>query len=469
MRILLPLLFLPLWGWTQRNAPLDRIDSFLQAEVLYRQFNGNVLIANKGKVVYQKSFGYRHLDPELPLDSLSVFEVASISKQFTAGAILQLAEQGKLTLNDSLRKYFPSLPYGVTIRQMLTHTSGLPHYEDLMEEKWDWKKVANNDSVIRYLALYKPPMEFPAGRDWSYNNTAYVLLASIVERVSRMSYDQYMMKNVFSRLGMNHTRIFNTRRWKGDTIANYAYGYVWSDSLERYLLPDSLPEYRRVYYLDAIVGDAGVNSTAGDLFIWVQSLKNHSLLKEKSIQLMTSPLVVQDTSAKRNYYYGLGQFVTHNELGKRVYHSGSWPGYKNNLAWYPERDLVVIVLCNNNFWADGLAASLENILAGRMPVMPEPLTETEEVDDRLLSAYAGVYEYRFEGFRDRLTLTKKDGRLVMDPRRGGRWTLRATGQNQFCYDVGQDLKLVFVVNVDGEVVHGDVYWVGVRADLRRIN
>mgnify|MGYP001546062255 CR=1 FL=1 len=193
----------------QKNyAPL--FNTYMQKQVAENDFNGNVLVAKNGKIIFQKSFGYADFDTKRLLNDSSVFELASVSKQFTAMGILLLVEKGKIKLSDSLRKFFPQLPYhNITIRNMLTHTSGLPAYDNEMALKWDHKKIAFNKDVINFLAKEKPPIRFQPGKKWEYSNTAFVLLASIIEKVSGQSFKNYMAENIFTPLGMTHSRVYN--------------------------------------------------------------------------------------------------------------------------------------------------------------------------------------------------------------------------------------------------------------------
>jgi CubicO group peptidase (beta-lactamase class C family) len=345
MKKILVLLFLPISFKAQTNYSA-RLDSFMQAQVSTNHFNGNVLIAKAGSILYQKSFGYSIYSTKELLNNNSVFELASISKQFTAMGILLLQEKNKLKLTDSLRYYFPELPYNnITIQNLLTHTSGLPDYESAMVGKWNHKKIAFNDDVIKFLDNENIPIDFKPNAKCEYSNTAYILLASIIEKVSGQKFNFFMQENIFKPLGMQHSRIYNTRRSTEVIIPNYAYGFVYSDSLKRYVLPDSLPDYEYVIYLDGIVGDGVVNSTTGDLLIWDRALKNHSLISEKMQAEMFSPRFLIDTVHK--VYYGYGEFIGENELGKYIKHSGEWPGYRTNLIRYIEQDLTIIVLSNN--------------------------------------------------------------------------------------------------------------------------
>lgn len=180
MKKFLILFLLPLASSAQRQDA-QLLDSFMEAAVLVHHFNGNILVAKKGNVIFQKAFGYRNYDTKEPLDNNSVFELQSVTKQFTGLSILLLIEKGKLSLTDTLRKFFPELPYeNVTIRTLLTHTSGLPDDLDVMSQYWDHKKVAFNKDLIHILASHNVPPHFLPGEKVEYSNTAFELLASII-------------------------------------------------------------------------------------------------------------------------------------------------------------------------------------------------------------------------------------------------------------------------------------------------
>ena len=202
MNKVLILLLIPIALEAQKNYP-EQLNSYMQAEFSVNGFNGNVLVAKKGSVIYQKSFGFRNYTSKELLDNNSVFELASVSKQFTAMGILLLKERGSLKLADSLRKFFPELPYkNITIQNLLTHTSGLPEYGDSLAIKWDHKKIAFNNDAINFLSKEKLPVNFNPGEKWEYSNTGYDLLASIIEKVSGLSFREYMQKFIFNPLGM---------------------------------------------------------------------------------------------------------------------------------------------------------------------------------------------------------------------------------------------------------------------------
>jgi CubicO group peptidase (beta-lactamase class C family) len=322
------------------------IDSAMRSVADTAQFNGNVLVSKNDTVVYHESFGYANFSTKEKLNDSSLFELASVSKQFTAMAIMILKERGLIGYEDDVKKYIPELPYeGMTIRHFLTHTSGIPDYMDEFGKGWDSKKIAFNEDMIKLLARNKPKPLFKPGEKWEYSNTAYALLASIIERVSKKSYEEFLAGNIFKPLHLKRTRVYNTRRSSPETLPNYAYGYVYADSLKEFILPDSVKKFHEVYTLDGIVGDGTVNSTTGDLFLWDQSLYRGQLVKKETLEEAFSPVKLNDGST---HDYGFGWAISKDSvLGKFVHHSGGWPGYATYIRRYINKHDCVILLSNN--------------------------------------------------------------------------------------------------------------------------
>ncbi|HMJ69862.1 MAG TPA: serine hydrolase domain-containing protein [Cyclobacteriaceae bacterium] len=322
------------------------IDSVMQSVVDTARFNGNILVARNGEVIYKKSFGRSNFYTGEMLNDSSLFELASVSKAFTAMAIMILKEQGKLSYDDDVTKYLPELPYkGMTIRHFLNHTSGIADYEELMVKGWDLKKIARNDDVIALFKKYNPTIVFNPGEKWEYSNTAYAMLATIVQRVSGKPFKDFLADNIFLPLDMRRSRVYSTRR-SGEVIPNYAYGFVYSDSLKKYALPDSLKEYFYVYPLDGIEGDGVVNSTTGDLFKWNEALYTDKLVSRTSIEeAFTSGKLNTDSL----HNYGFGWFIENDSVsGKIVRHTGSWPGYRTLIVRFVDSKDCIIVLTNND-------------------------------------------------------------------------------------------------------------------------
>ena len=187
MRKLILLLLLPFSLTAQKDYPA-LLKQFMTGQHEYYRFNGNILVAKNGNIIYQQALGYADLNSKRLLNDSSVFELASLSKQFTAMGIMILKEKKLLSYDDNVKKFFPNFPYdNITIRNLLTHTSGLPGYEEQFEKKWDRKKIAFNKDVIDMLQQQKDTLLFKPGTKWQYSNTGFAVLASIIEKISGKS------------------------------------------------------------------------------------------------------------------------------------------------------------------------------------------------------------------------------------------------------------------------------------------
>ncbi len=462
--IFILLLLLPFTTLAQQNYPAS-IDNFMQAQVSVNGFNGNVLVAKAGKVIYQKAFGYRNYDTKQLLDTNSVFELASVSKQFTAMGILMLWEKGKLRLADTLRRYFPQLPYkGVTIQNLLTHTSGLPDYMTVMEQQWDHKRIAFNDDMINFMALKRVPANFAPGKKFEYSNTGYALLASIIEKVSGLTYQYFMHKNIFVPLGMDHSQVYNTRRSSKDVIPDYAYGFVFADSLKRYILPDSVKKDDAVFYLDGIVGDGTINSTTGDLLKWDQALKNHSLLNAVTQNTMLSAQSVMDTLTKK--YYGYGVSVGTDQFGNYISHEGNWTGYSTILTRYPAKDVTIIILSNNESNVANIAYGITGILFDTQ-VTPPYVHKEIVTDAKLLGKYIGNYSRVNQGLTLHLSIIEKDGKLYRHQIGTADVELKPESNTKFFYGDGTDRQIEFETDKAGHITRGWLINTGLRSELHK--
>lgn len=312
------LLLFVLLGCQSSGSKAVRIDKYLQSCFENNQFNGNVLVAEKGKVIYHKAFGIANIDPVESLQINSQFRLASVSKQFTAMAIMILKEQGKLDYDDDMRKYLPELPYpGITIRHLLTHTSGIPKYEDLCDKYWDLehenfleKKYATNDDIIAMLIEYHPDVLFEPGDRYAYSNTGYVLLASIVSCVSGEPFEIFMKKNIFDPLEMSHTLVYSAVR--DDPMDNRVYGYRLALNGSDYLPND-------FHYMSGIAGDGAIYSTTGDLYKWDRALYTEKVVSKSSLEEAFTPVVLNDGST---HNYGFGWVIDTSLTGKKIVSHG---------------------------------------------------------------------------------------------------------------------------------------------------
>jgi CubicO group peptidase (beta-lactamase class C family) len=294
-------------------------------------FNGALLIGWDNKIVYEGYRGWANRKANDTVNSKTRFQIGSVSKQFTAVAILQLYAAGKLDLKDSISKFFPDLPYkGFTIHQLLVHRSGLSNYIYFIDRMVEDKTITyTNDDVIALWKQYEPLPYYPPGRRFDYSNSGYMLLASVVEKVTGMSYPEYMQKYIFEPLDMHETFVYVAGIT--DTLPNLAEGYKyhWKVVTEA--------------YLNGTYGDKGIYSTAKDLFKWDQGLYSGIILNTDTLALAFKAMG-KPSHFKHNYGYGWRMFDYKEQ--KVFYHAGWWQGFKSLLIRVPEQKLTILVLKN---------------------------------------------------------------------------------------------------------------------------
>jgi CubicO group peptidase (beta-lactamase class C family) len=303
---------------------------------LVEGFNGNVLIAQKGVIVYEKAFGYANFEDSIKNNLHSKFQLASLSKTFTAVAIMKLAEEGKIGLDYTVKDYFPSFPYdGVTIRSLLCHRSGLPFYQYTFDKLVRAnEKYPTNQEMMEWFATANPtpPMFNHPDHFFSYNNTNYAILAAIVEKVSGLSFEQFMRQRIFLPLGMKESFIITS---PNDSLnLNRTHGYQFGKRLAK-------------DYYDDITGDKGVYSTVEDLLKWYNSIKNAKILSKESLKEMFLPRSFEYPGL-RNYGYGFRLWVDAQQQTDYIYHTGWWKGY-NTIMFFDLREDFVIILLSNKY------------------------------------------------------------------------------------------------------------------------
>ena len=306
-------------------------------------FSGVLLVAEKGKPVYHKSWGYKSFLTKEPLDTSSIFELASVSKQFTAMTIMQMKEQGKLSFDDPLDRYIPDLPYpGITIRHLLTHTSGLPDYQEVMDQHWDKNRIAGNADNIAYLIQYHPEKKFEPGAKYEYSNTGFMLLASITEKVSGQDFIEYCKTQLFLPTGMTQTAIRTLDEKK--QLQNLALGHIYVQHKKQYMPADSFPQFNYAIWLGNRKGPGRVSSTSADLLKWDRVLYSGKMIKAETLKEAFTPAKLNDGSFSN---YGFGWKIKQTKKGKVVWHDGDNPGYATELIRYIDADKTIILLCNN--------------------------------------------------------------------------------------------------------------------------
>jgi CubicO group peptidase (beta-lactamase class C family) len=377
---------------TQENITERRPnEKTLKLDTLYAElydkgaFNGSVLIAEDGQIIFEKSYGLADEQTNRKLNDSTIFELASVSKQFTAMGIVQLKKDGKLSYQDDITKFVPELiDYnGITIQNLLNHTGGLPDYMELSDKNWDKSKIATNDDMLNIFKQIKPNKLFEPNEKWDYSNTGYLILATIIERASGQEFGLYLKDEIFEPLDMKNTFVYR-RRFAPKEIPNYANGYIYSDSLQRKILPDEIGKDFYVVYLDGIVGDGMINSNPQDLLKWDRALYKNKLINDKDRELIFSSVMTKDSSQTD---YGFGWMIDSTKTyGKVASHSGGWAGYISYIERDIDNDKTIIILQNNS-----LPKTEIPIKNTRRILYNQEVEKPIKLDSDILKSYAGKY------------------------------------------------------------------------------
>ena len=348
-----------------QNIP-QRLDSFFNSLNKYNQINGSVLVAENGNVIYKKTFGFADFENKTLNDDNTKFTLASVSKVFTSTAILQLRDKGKLKLDDPFIKYFPGFPYqGITIRNLLSHTSGLPDY-NLYEDQINKNpnKIFSNKDILPSLKLWNKPLSFEPGEKWEYSNTNFCLLALLVEKLSGLEFEKYLQKFIFNPAKMSNTyfQADVTHSIDKSRSKNYEYPFLFSSTYENV---DSLNKYRwRLYNASGFVGQGNIITTTEDMLKFDQSLYTGNILKPTTLAEAFTPTKLKSgMNANANVgmgkaSYGLGWFIfADTSLGKIVWHTGGQPGGLSIFLRNITKKQTVIMFDNafhKNLYGDGV-------------------------------------------------------------------------------------------------------------------
>lgn len=342
-------------GCSNSNQPVKtnldvigtEIDSLVSHYHQNQQFSGAVLVADNGEVMIHKQYGYTSLDSTQLINDQSVFEIASISKQFTAMLVMMLQEEGLLSYEDNLLKHFPGLPYkNITIKHLLTHTSGIAERLFFMwgARNMDRSKVYHNDMVLQYLTEQKPHLAFEPGTKWEYSNVGYFLLALILEQTTGKHYIELLQERILKPLAMEHTGIYS-EQFKGNQMDNYVFGKLYNAKGHNFHSSFGMS------WSDSIYGSVGILSNSIDLLKWDKALSAHSLVDE---QTLAEAFTSYELSDKTPSEYGFGWYVSDSSIvngidrGKKLNHNGLWPGYESSIVRYPESRITIIILANQS-------------------------------------------------------------------------------------------------------------------------
>ena len=411
---------------SKNTAEFDRI--------LSAQFKADgpgcaALVIEKGKVVYRKGFGKADLELNVNIQPDMVFRIGSITKQFTAVAILQLEEQGKLSLQDEITKFIPGYPthgYKITVENLLTHTSGIKDYTRMKE--WTGEMQRKDMTPKEIVDFFKDqPTDFEPGTKYVYDNSGYILLGFIIEKVSGDTYAHYLEKNIFSPLGLKHTFYENDT----DIVMNRVHGYSKGDS-----------GYMNSPYLSMTQPYAAGSllSTVDDLYTWTRGVRSGRIIKPATFEKAEVPYKLKDGSSTG---YGYGLVIGEIFGSPAIWHNGGINGFLTIGIYLPKEDVFVAVFSNcDGVSPDNAALKMAAAASGKMPVLKEIA-----IDTITLGKYTGIYENEA---KEQRVITLTNGKLYSQRTGGQQFILSPYAANKFFYNDGMSFY-EFLADNNGKI------------------
>jgi CubicO group peptidase (beta-lactamase class C family) len=422
----------------------SKLDTLINAYAKLYRFNGSVLVAKNGAVLLNKGYGYRNATDKVLNNEQTIFQLGSITKQFTSAVILKLLEEKKLSVSDKLSKYFPNYPKGdsITIQQLLTHTSGIYSYTS--DQNFMTNEITKPANREKMMALFKDkPLDFSPGTSWNYSNSGYSLLGYIIEEVTKKPYEQAVRRYIFTPLQMTHSG-FDFTHLKN---SNKAIGYFKLNDKEAVAAP----------IVDSSVSfSAGaIYSTTGDLYLWHKALENNTILSKAQQEKAYTPV-------KNNYGYGWG--IDSMEGKRRVGHGGGIHGFTTNIARIPEDDVCIILLSNaSDVTLGDITKSIFAILYNKGYELPKE-RKIIKVPEEILKQYEGEYTIK-PGLN--VIMSIKDGELTAAPTGQPVEIIYAEKEN-FFFVKSQDIQIEFTRNDKKEVDGFILYQGGQKIPCKKI-
>jgi len=424
-------------GQTSSPKPTDleaKVDAYVRPYLEIKGFSGAILIASKGRVLLRKGYGMANYELDAPNTPQTKFHLASISKSFTAAAILILEERGLLSVSDPLSKYIPDYPDGdkITIHHLLIHTSGVPNVNNFPDYDAKSKFPQTPASIIEMFK--NKPLTMKPGERYSYSNSNYNLLAFIIEQVSGKKYGDFLKENIFDPLGMKDTGHDGKA---GAIIKNRASGYA----------PVGARDLENAPWIDWTIktGNGSLYSTVEDLYKWDRALYAEKILKRGALDKMFTPYV--DGA-------GYGWFISQSLNRKVIRFSGRSPGFQGEIHRYVDDDVCVIVLGNNYSGAASfLITGLDAMVFGE-PYGATTLDTGLKIDPKVIDGYLGRYEGGADFFipRASITVEKRDGNLSLRLNTGAVGWLTPITESKF-YERIFGASVTFVKDDKGKVSH----------------
>lgn len=411
----------------QAQTLADKLDSYFTAAQQADKFNGSVLIMQNGQPLLNKGVGFNNFESKKPDDANTIYQIGSVTKQFTSTIILKLAEQNKLALNDKLSKYFPSFPNGnkITVEHLLTHTSGIWNYT--RDQKLMSTDVDRPHTSEEMMNLFKDkPLDFEPGTKYSYSNSGYMMLGYIIEKVTGKKYERMVRDQIFVPLKMTHSGFDFTHLSSPDKATGYQ--SLTLNSASKAVIVDSTVSFSA----------GALFATTGDLYKWNQSITSNKILKKESLTNAFTP---------RKDKYGLGWIIDTFAGRQVITHDGGIHGFLSSNSIFPNDQISITLLSNSNSTKMGdVSGDVFAILFDRPYKLPQ-VKEQVIVDRSLLQQYVGEYELT-PGFK--ITVSIKDGKFFGQATGQPPFEMFAKNESQFFLKV-VDAQVDFFKNDKGEV------------------
>jgi CubicO group peptidase (beta-lactamase class C family) len=422
----------------------QKIEELLTAYASQNKLNGAVLVVQKGKIIYEKGFGYRNAETKVPNDVNSIFQIGSITKQITAAVIMQLQQEGKLSVQDKLSKYFSGFANGdkITIENLLTHTSGIHNYTDdtVLVGNSNVTKHYGQEEMIKIFQSY--PSDFEPGTKWNYSNSGYSLLGYIIEKIEKKPYEKVVRERIFQPLGMKNSGFDFTNL----SSVNKAKGYF---SLAEKPLPAPIVDSTISFAAGAIY------ATVEDLYKWENAISSNKLLKPESWKAVFTPY-------KNKYGYGWGIDSLYGRL--TTSHSGGIHGFSSYILRFPQDEVAVIVFDNSGSNAVGrISMAIAAILFNEKYEIPAAKKEIN-VDASALKQYVGEYQLA-PNFS--ITISLGENGLKGQATGQAAFDLYPEKENVFFLKV-VEAKVEFVKDTNGNVTELILYQNGQQPHCKKI-
>ena len=347
--ILFSLIFISFSSCTQNVSSLtcsqaNKYSEFISCMKSKGLSTGNILVYEKGEIVFQSSNGLRTIDPTDSLTLNSQFRLASVSKQFTSVAVMKLKQEGKLDYDQKVSSILNDFPHdNITIKHLLQHTSGIADYIKIINQNYvpqnsTKRNILGNNEILDIFYNSNPKLKFQPGEKYEYSNTGYLVLASIVEEVSKQHFREFLKENIFDPLNMNNTLLYSYKEGYDSDIPNRVFGYSLNEEKDGYELND-------YHVVNDVRGDGGIYSTINDLFKWNMALLDYKVVPKK---LLDEAWRVGTLNNGEDFGYGYGWVIGDSSKPKSVFHSGGWVGFVTYLYNEIDTKSGYVILTNDS-------------------------------------------------------------------------------------------------------------------------